>query len=65
MYTKKTRIGWPFFIAAILIMIFGMDITWWHAILVCFLAAFYVEVETSGHTGPVSRQQRNLLRHMR
>lgn len=43
--TKTKHIGWPFLAAAIFIMIYFMDIVWWHAVLVGFLASFYIRIE--------------------
>ena len=42
---RKVRIGFPFLIAAILIMIFALGVTWWAAILVGFLASMEVTLE--------------------
>lgn len=43
MYYKKTKLQWPFMGTAACILIFGYEIVWWQAILVIFLASFYVE----------------------
>lgn len=44
---RKVRLGWPFMLAAILILIFAIGVVWWQAILVSFLASFYVELTYS------------------
>ena len=35
---RKITVGWPFALAAVCILIFGMEIVWWQAILVILLA---------------------------
>lgn len=36
--TKETKFGWVFALAAVLILIFALDVVWWAAILVVILA---------------------------
>lgn len=40
--TKKVTIQWPFMLAAIIVMIVALDITWWQAILLTILASFNI-----------------------
>lgn len=42
--TKTIYIGFPFTIAAILVLVFALDVVWWAAILVSLLASLQVKV---------------------
>ena len=42
---RKVRIGVPFVVAAILVMIFALGVTWWAAILVGLLASMEITLD--------------------
>lgn len=46
-YRKSLDFGFVFLIAAILILIFALDVVWWQAILVALLASMEFKVEWS------------------
>lgn len=39
------RVGWPFTIAGMLMLVFLFDVPWYGALAAAFLTAFYVDLE--------------------